>query len=202
MPEPLPQPKAPRLRPAGPIVSASQIGIWSEAQAGLAAVHRHAVEVRAWAAETVERERAQARIEGRAEGAEEAARLVAQTSARAGAHLAALESELPALVHGIVAEILGAFDPAERLARIVAQAVSRLRPEAEATLRVAPGDIEGLRTALQDLGADHIQIEADPALAPGECCLRSPIGSVELGVEAQLRALQAGLAPVAKGLST
>ena len=189
-------PPPPRLRPAGPIVRAFDLGIWSEAQAGLAASHRHAVETRAWARDLVERERARGHAEGRAAGAEEAARLLAETAARANAHLAGLERELPALVHGLVAEILGSFAPDERLARSVRQAVARLRPDAEATLRVAPGDVESVRAALADLDAGPIQIEADPALAPGESCLRSAVGSVELGIEAQLRALRVGLAAV------
>ena len=190
-------PAAPRLRPAGPVVSAAELGIWGEARAGLAAAHRHAVETRRWASTLVERERARGYAEGRAAGTEEAARLVAETSARAADHLAALERELPALVHGIVADILGGFEPGDLIARSVHHAVARLQPEAEVTLRVAPGEIEAVCHALGDLGGRLLQIEVDPALRPGECCLRSAVGSVELGVEAQLRALRAGLTAVA-----
>ncbi|MGF3025707.1 type III secretion system stator protein SctL [Methylobacterium aquaticum] len=199
------QPIAPRLRPTGPIVRAAEIGIWSDARAGLAASHRHAVETRAWARDLVERERARARAEGREAGEEEGARRVAETAARATAYLAALERELPALVHGLVAEILGAFEPGDALVRAVRQAVGRLRPDAEATLRVAPGDVETVRAGLDGIDAGAVRIEADPMLRPGECCLRSAVGSVELGIDAQLRALRAGLAaagtPAGEGMS-
>lgn len=188
------QPAAPRLRPAGPVVRAAEIGIWSEAQAGLAASHRHAVETRAFARDLVERERARAEAEGRAVGEEAAAARIAETAARAAAHLAALERELPALVHGLVAEVIGAFEPGDVLVGSVRQAIARLRPDAEASLRVAPGDLEAVRAGLADRDTGALRIEADPVLQPGECCLRSAIGSVELGVEAQLRALRAGLA--------
>lgn len=187
-------PAAPRLRPAGPIIPASEIGIWSEARAGLAAAHRHVVETRQWASDLIERERRRGFAEAHAAGAEQAARLVAETSARAAAHLAMLERDLPNLVHGIVADILGSVEPGDLLTRSIRHAVDRLRPEAEATLRVAAGDLETVRAALADLGAENLQIEADPALAPGECFLRSAIGNVELGIEAQLRALRTGLA--------
>ncbi|GJE73391.1 type III secretion system stator protein SctL [Methylorubrum podarium] len=187
------QPTTPRLRPAGPIVRAAEIGIWSEAQAGLAASHRHAVETRAFARDLVERERARAEAEGRAAGEAAAAARISETAARAAAHLAALERELPGLVHGLVAEILGDFEPGDRLVRSVRQAIARLRPDAEASLRVAPGDLETVRAGLADLDTGSLRIEADPVLQPGECCLRSAIGSVELGLEAQLRALRAGL---------
>lgn len=191
-------PVAPRLRPTGPIVPADEIEIWSEARAGLVAAHRHAVETRRWANDLVERERARGRAEGRAAGAEEAACLLAKTSARAAAHLAMLEQELPELVHGVVADILGNFEPGERIARSVRHAITRLQPEAEATLRIAPSEIEAVCVALGDLGGRGLQIEADPALAPGECSLRSAVGSVELGIEAQLRALRTGLADALK----
>lgn len=190
-------PVAPRLRPAGPIVPAAELAIWSDAGAGLAAVHRYAGETRRWASDLVAGERAKGHAEGRAAGAEEAARLLAETSARASEHLAALERELPALVHGIVADILGSFEPGDLIARSVRHAVARLQPEVEASLRVSPGDAEAVRGALGDLGGRALLIEADPSLAPGECCLRSAVGSVELGVEAQLRALRAGLSGAA-----
>lgn len=187
------QPPTPRLRPAGPVVRAAEIGIWSEAQAGLAASHRHAVETRAFARDLVERERARAEAEGRAVGEAAAAARITETAARAAAHLAALERELPDLVHGLVARILGDFEAGDRLVRSVRQAVARLRPDAEASLRIAPGDLETVRAGLADLDTGSLRVEADPVLQPGQCCLRSAIGSVELGLEAQLRALRAGL---------
>ncbi|GLS46081.1 type III secretion system stator protein SctL [Methylobacterium brachythecii] len=191
-------PPAPRLRPAGPIVAAADLAIWSEASAGLAAAHRHAIETRDWAQAHFEREHARGYQEGRAEGTEAAARCVAETSARASDHLAALERELPALVHGIVADMLGRLDADDLVVRSVRHALDKLRPDAAATLRVPPDQVETIRAALGDLGAHaELRIEADPSLAPGECCLRSAIGSVELGIEAQLRALKAGLSSAA-----
>jgi type III secretion protein L len=199
--ENLPAPTAPRLRPTGPIVPAAEVGIWSEARAGLAAVRQHALDTRDWANDLVAQERARGYAEGRAAGAEEAARLLAETAQRSTAHLAALERGLPDLVHGLVADILGRFEPGDLVARAVRHAVERLRPEAEAVLRCAPGDVEAMRDALGDAAASPLRIEPDPALAPGECCLRSAVGSVELGIEAQLRALRAGLATAAPGAS-
>ncbi|PIU07274.1 MAG: HrpE/YscL family type III secretion apparatus protein [Methylobacterium sp. CG08_land_8_20_14_0_20_71_15] len=197
MPEAHTPPAPPRLRPLGPIVRAADLGIWGEAGAALSAARRHADETRAWAEDLVDRERERGFAEGRAAGAEATARLLAETSARAAAHLARLERELPALVGGLVADILGQFEPGDALARSVAHAVGRLAPDAGASLRVAPGDLESVRAALGE--ASPVQVEADPAMRPGECCLRSPVGSVELGIEAQLRALRTGLAAAAEG---
>ncbi|KNY19780.1 type III secretion system stator protein SctL [Methylobacterium sp. ARG-1] len=187
-------PAAPRLRPTGPIVPAAETGIWNEARAGLAAAHRHVVETREWAQAHLERERARGYAEGREAGAEAAARLLADTAARAADHVAALEQDLPALVHDLVTEIVGTFEPGDRIGRAVRKAVAKLQPEAEAVLRVCPGEIEAVRGALAGLGDRAPQIEADPSLGPGESTLRSPIGSVEIGIAAQLRALRAGLA--------
>ncbi|MCJ2013127.1 type III secretion system stator protein SctL [Methylobacterium sp. J-076] len=192
-------PPAPRLRPTGPVVPAGETGLWGEAAQALAAARAHEAEVREWAREFLEQERARGHAEGRAAGAEEAARLVAETAARAADHLAALERDLPALVHGLVAGIVGAFEPGDRIARAVRHALDRLRPDAQAVLRVSPGEIEPVRAALEGPDGLPLRIEGDPSLAPGECTLRSAVGRVELGVEAQLRALRRGLLKVEDG---
>lgn len=186
-------PREPRLRPIGPVVPAAEATIWNEADAALAAARRHADEVNEWARDLLERERIRGHAEGHAAGAEEAARLFAETAARATAHIARLERELPTLVHDLVARIIGEFEPGERIARAVRHAVERLRPDAEAVLRIAPAESDAVQAALAGLGGSALRVEADPSLVPGECTLRSPLGRIELGVDAQLRALQKGL---------
>jgi len=186
-------PTPPRLRPDGPILKAAEVAIWGEAEAALAAARQHAAQAREWARDLLETERARGHAEGRAAGAEEAARLLAETATRATDYIAALERDLPTLVHDLVARILGEFEPGERIARVVGHAVERLRPDAQAVLRFAPGEADAVRKALEGLGGHALRIEPDPSLAPGECTLRSAVGRVELGVEAQLRALRDGL---------
>lgn len=188
-------PQAPRLVPTGPVVTAAEAAIWGEAEAALAAARRHEAQVRDWARDLLDRERERGHAEGYAAGAEAAARLVAETASRAADHIAALERDLPDLVHDLVARILGTFEPGDRIVRAIRHAVERLRPDAQAVLRFAPGEADLVRQALAGLGGHALRIEPDPSLAPGECSLRSAVGRVEIGVEAQLRALRQGLLP-------
>ena len=65
------------------------------------------------------------------------------------------------------------------------------------TLHVAPDMVDGVRADLDadiQSGMRHlITVEPDPKLDRGQCRLASEIGFVDLGIEAQLRAIHQGL---------
>lgn len=188
-------PSAPRLCPVGPIVRQEEFGIWSEAEAALKAAERHRERIRGWTLAAYQRERQRGRNEGLLIAREEAAGLIAATSARANSYLRQLEQDLPGLVLGMIENLLGQFDPGDLLARAVRNAVTKLQAGSELRLRVAPEHAGVLRGALADLGdgAPMFQIEIDPTLDAGQCVLWSEFGNVELGLEAQIRALRQGL---------
>jgi type III secretion protein L len=190
-------PVAPRLCPAGPIVRQEAFGIWSEAQAALDAAERHRKRMRSWTLSAYQRERQRGKDEGLLAGREEAARLVARTAARANSYLNQLERDLPTLVLEMIENLLGQLDPGDLLARAVRNAVIRLRTDGELRLRVAPEQAAVLRAALADIGdengASMTKIEIDPTLSAGQCVLWSELGNIELGLEAQIRALRQGL---------
>jgi type III secretion protein L len=191
------KPAAPKLRPLGPIVRAAEAGIWTDAAAAIEEAERHAERMQDWAQTTYERERERGYREGLTVGAEEAARLIAATAARTETYMRDLERDLPRLVLELVERILGSFDPGQVLSLAVSQAVDKLRTGAEIRVHVSPDLADRLRASLADLArgsdAPRVRVHADPALASGTCVLHSEFGNVELGIEAQLKALKEGI---------
>ncbi|WID99707.1 type III secretion system stator protein SctL (plasmid) [Bosea vestrisii] len=189
-------PASPALRPLGPLVRAEEVGLWNDAAEARAATERHVRRVRSWARTAYERERARGHAEGRAAGAEEASRLVAGATAEAARQKAVLERELPDLVMEIVRDLLGAFDPGEMLIRTVRHAIEQKYGGGEVRLRVAPVHADAL--AREFAGCDGqegrplVRVEADPALSARQCVLWSEFGNIDLGLDAQLRALRLG----------
>ena len=190
-------PVPPRLRPAGPVIRAHETGIWSEAASVIGEAQRYADRMKAWAQTAYERERQRGFAEGWSAGAEEASRLIAKTAARTELHLRELERDLPQLVLDVVERILGSFDPGEVLALAVEEALRDLRTGSEIRVHVSPDLADQVRASLADLrhgeGAALVRVHADSGLPSGACVLHGAFGSVELGIEAQLRALRAGL---------
>jgi type III secretion protein L len=188
----------PRLKPAGPVIRSEEAGLWSEAASALEAARLHVESTKSWVQSAYESEKKRGFEEGWSAGAQEAARLVAATAARTDLYARDLERNLPDLVLSVVERILGPFDPGELLSRAVTLAVGRLRTGAEIRVQVSPDRAEDLRRSLGDLnplnGALLVRVEADPGLTSGSCVLQSEFGNVELGIEAQMRALREGLA--------
>lgn len=186
----------PMLCPLGPLVRAEDVGLWGDAAEARAAAERHLQRVRAWARAAYQRERARGHAEGRAAGAEEAARLIAGAAAETARQKAALERELPQLVMEIVRDLLGAFDPGETLVRTVRHAIEQKYGGGEVRLHVAPAHADALAREFGGCdgqeGRPLVRIEADPALSAQQCVLWSEFGNIDLGLEAQLRALRLG----------
>ncbi|WP_415756023.1 FliH/SctL family protein [Pseudomonas sp. LT1P18] len=151
---------------------------------------------------------AQARAEGfesaRALGAEQAAELLGQTAAQVDAYLAGLESGLVELVLGVVREVLDDMDNAELLVRCTRKALLAFRQDQSLTLFVPLSEVETVRQHLQtqSVSSPSIGVEGDDQLATGQARLSSKIGSVELGLEAQLRNVRRSLLPFSEEISS
>lgn len=189
-------PAAPQLRPLGPLVRAEDFDLWQNAAEARAAAERHLRRVRSWARAAYERERARGHAEGFAAGAAEGAQLTAAMQAEVARRKATLERELPQLVMEIVRDLLGAFDPGELLIRAVRHAVEQKYGGTELRLRVSPVHADALAREFAACdgreGRPLLRIDSDPALSPRQCVLWSDFGNIDLGLDAQLRALRLG----------
>lgn len=190
-------PNTPHIRPLGPLVAASDLKIWQNAVEACAAAERHLARVRTWARGAYQKERARGHAEGVKAGTEEMAQLIAQAASELARRKAVLDQELSALVMDIVTDLLGAFDPGEMLVRTVRHTILQKYGGAELSLRVSPMDADALTREFAACdgqeGRPAVRIVPDPALLPHECVLWSEFGNINLGLDAQLRALRLGL---------
>jgi len=78
----------------------------------------------------------------------------------------------------------------ELLAAMARVALDRLSEASRVTIRVHPADLESLAAARHgDLAGDHVTLVADVRVGRGGCRLESECGTVEAGVDAQIREL-------------
>lgn len=190
-PEPL------RYRPRGRIVAAKEIEAWRTGKAYVEAAAREAERLKSDALGAYEDARKQGFEDGRKEGAEAAARLLAETKARADRHLAEADREIVDLALAVVRQVLGEFDIGQLTRNAVCHALAKQRQSQHLTLYVAPDMVEELRSDVDGLfepGVRHlVSVEPDARLDRGQCRLASDVGFVDLGIEAQLNAIQKGL---------
>lgn len=182
-------------RPAANVVRAAELRVWHDAAAMLADTKQQAADMHAASAAAFEAERRRGYDEGLERGAAEIAERVTATAAAADALLQQIERALPGLVCDAVGNLLGAFDLGDLLRPAIRHALGRLRLNAAVTIRVAPDGVAAVRAACDAPGgASGLHVQADPGLAPGRCLLESELGTVDLGIEAQLSILRSALA--------
>jgi type III secretion protein L len=172
----------PAFRRSGPVLKAEAVGQWRDAQRHLAEAEAHAGRLRAEADAAFAAERERGHAEGLAQAREEAASLVAATGLQIDRYLAGLDQTLADLVQDTIERILGRFDRRELLLQAVDHALDMVE-----VLRGRLAD-----PALADIGR-RITVESDPGLAADTCVMVTKYGHVELGIDAQLRALRDAL---------
>ncbi|MET2832526.1 type III secretion system stator protein SctL [Mesorhizobium shangrilense] len=189
-------PDAPQIRPMGPLIPANELEIWHSATQARDAAERYQQRVRSWVRAAYKRERAHGHTEGLNAGAEEMAGLIARAVSEVARRKAVLEQELPQLVMEILSDLLGAFDPGDLLVRAVRHAIERKYGDAEVCLHVCPTQVDMLARAFAGCdgreGRPRVRIDPDPTLSPQQCVLWSEYGNVDLGLDAQMRALRLG----------
>ncbi|WP_027155876.1 type III secretion system stator protein SctL [Mesorhizobium sp. WSM2561] len=195
-------PTAPQMRPIGPLIPASELEIWNSAAEARAGAERHQQRVRRWARAAYQRELARGHSEGFNAGAEEMAALIAEAVAEVARRKAVLEQELPQLVMEILSDLVGTFDPGELLVMAVRHAIERQYSGAEVCLHVCPMQADMLTREFAGCdgkdGRPRVRIEPDPMLSPQRCVLWSEYGNVDLGLDAQMRALRLGFGLLSK----
>ncbi|MGU3307672.1 type III secretion system stator protein SctL [Pseudomonas sp. M5A4_2d] len=184
-------------RPTARILRAEDAALWSDGFAFLQAAKAQAEQIKADSDQWLQAARAEGFESARQEGAEHVAQLLVHTQSQVQQYLSSLEASLADLALGIVREVLGDLDSADRVARCTRQALSAFRQDQALTLWVPPAEVDALRQRLTLEGL-AIAVAADEQLDAGQARLSSPAGSVELGVEAQLQTLRRSLLPFAE----
>lgn len=186
-----------RYRPRGRVIPAKDIEAWETGQAYLKAAAEEAEKLKQESRLAYEEAKRIGIEEGRKEGAAAAAKLLAETTVRADQHLARSDRQLIDLALAVVRRVLGDFDVGQLTRNAVRHALAKQRQEQHLTLYVAPDMVDSLRAdvdGLFDNAMRHlITVEPDSRLDQGQCRLASDVGFVDLGIEAQLRAIHQGL---------
>ncbi|MGI9434684.1 MAG: type III secretion system stator protein SctL [Geminicoccaceae bacterium] len=189
--------REPRFRPRGRIVRAEDVNAWENGLAFLKAARREAAGIRAEAALAREQEKVRGFEDGKKEGAEEIARLLAETCARADRFFTEADEQVVELAVAVVQRMFGDLDTRQLIGKAVQHALQQQRLDQHLTLYTSPDMVDELRETISasfDERQRHlITVEADVRLDFGACRLASPVGFVDLGPDAQLRALRRGL---------
>jgi len=187
-------------RPALRIIRAAQAQQWVDGYAFLQAAKDQAEAIRKDSADWLEQARAQGFESARQQGAEQISVLLAETSQQVDGWLAGLETSLADLALNIVREVLDEMDDAERVVRCTRKALSAFRQDQALTLFVPRQEVDAVRRRIkaEQVSLPTIAVESDDQLSAGQARLSSPVGSVELGLEAQLQNLRRTLIPFAE----
>lgn len=154
-------------RPTARILRADEAALWSDGFAFLQAAKAQAEQLRADSEQWLSSARAEGFESARQAGAEQVAQLLLATQAQVQHYLSSLETSLVDLALGIVREVLGELDTADRVVRSTRQALSAFRQDQALTLWVPPADVDALRQRLKLEGL-AIAVDADEQLSAGQ----------------------------------
>ncbi|NWA02259.1 FliH/SctL family protein [Pseudomonas gingeri] len=187
-------------RPNGRILPAAEADAWSEGFAFLQAARDEALAIRNDSQQWLAEARAEGFASAEREGAERAALLLQDTARQVEAYLGGLESALADLALNIAREVMDEMDAGERILRCTRKAMTAFRQDQALTLYVPRIHLDSVRQALaaEQMPTPGLTVEADDQLAAHQARLSSPVGSVELGLDAQLAGLRRGLLPQAE----
>ncbi|WP_268800038.1 type III secretion system stator protein SctL [Pseudomonas huanghezhanensis] len=191
-------------RPASRILRAEQADLWIDGYAFVRAARSEAQSIRDDSTQWLEQARQEGFEKARQQGAEEVSALLVETSLKVETWLAGLEASLADLALNIVREVLDDMDNAERVVSCTRKALTAFRQDQALTLFVPRLEVDAVRRRLKSEldSLPVLTVESDDQLQPGQARLSSPVGSVELGLEAQLSNLRRSLLPFAEEPST
>jgi flagellar assembly protein FliH len=109
-------------------------------------------------------------------------------------YFAAVESQVVKLALAIAARVLqreARMDPL-LLAGAVRVALEKVDEESETRLRVPMNEAELWSEEFEAAGDGAVRVVGDEGMARGECVLETSVGTVDLGVEAQLGEIERG----------
>jgi type III secretion protein L len=186
-------PGAPRLRAAdhARLVQAAQM---------LESAERQAADIVGRAEAVRDQARAQGLSEGRQVARQELLAAVMDMQAMLQKWVTQTEPQLVAMVLRCVREVVKATDPEVLVRGSITRALAEMNAAAEIKIKVHESQLVALRTQLEALVQEHdlrglVRLESSTALKPGDCIVESPLGTVDLRVDSQLKFVDQTLNP-------
>ncbi|MCG8291428.1 HrpE/YscL family type III secretion apparatus protein [Pseudomonas entomophila] len=165
------------------------------AEALLAQAREQALALAAEAREAYEEQRLQGWKAGMEEASVERAELIHQTLMQAQMYCEQLEERLADVVLQAVRRLIADYPMGERVAKATSDGLALLGDGTRVALHVHPQEVAAVRDGLERLvgSVRHVDVVASPSAQLGDCVLESEIGSIDVGIETQLKALRAAL---------
>lgn len=181
-----------RVRPLRRILSTEEASLYQSASGALATAQRETERLHAEALESAAAVRDQAEALGRQRGEAEAARLLADTAVRALAMLDSLRGAIAEAIADGIAQVIGTIDTNIAVAAAAAHAVAQLKDRVRIIVRVAPAQLNAVRSALAsypEIGA----VMEDASLDTDDCLIETASGFADAGLSTQLDILRDAL---------
>ncbi|VVM79510.1 hypothetical protein PS664_02209 [Pseudomonas fluorescens] len=125
--------------------------------------------------------------------------LASQLEKQGSQMIASMTPVVGRLALAVVVRLLGQHAPGRSLvADIAGQAIEEYQLQAPLRIRIAAVDYAALQARLQDEPSLAL-FQPDPAAAPGSCLIDHGIGQLDAGLDTQIVALKALLAPDKRG---
>jgi len=138
----------------------------------------------------------QARVDGRAEGRlevrQELLRAVTDMQATLQHWVLQTEPQLIDMVLRCVREVVKETNPDSLVRGSIGRALTEMSTATDIRIQVHESQLASLRSEIEALTEQYalegaIRIEGTPALKPGDCIVESPLGTVDLRIETQLK---------------
>ncbi len=187
-----------RIVPQGLLLRAADYAAILEAKEVLEAAAKEAESIVKQAQESAALERQKGYDDGLKSGQAQASQQMVETVAKSAEYIASFEQKLIHIIMDSLRSILGEMEPSERVTRVASKALTIMRDQKHVVLEVCPQEIDILRAGVKALiqdhpGVDFIEVKSQARMQPGDCILRTPIGTVETGIATQLAAIKAAL---------
>lgn len=186
-----------KFRPAGQVILAEDVPIWSEGKTYLNAAKEAYQQARQRADERIENEMNEGYAVGMQRGAKDVIDLLVRTQASVERYHAHLQMTLADLTIHVLKEVLDGLDASDAVAAAVRRALKTINLGSELVLKVAPDVIEAVRTklkpALQPGVTPRVILREDTTLTAKSCILITEFGSVDLSIDTQLSILAESL---------
>ena len=164
------------------------------------AVEGQAADIMGQAESVREQARQEGLMQGRAQAREELVATVGDMHGTLQRWVAQTEPQLVAMVMRCVREVIKGTDPQVLVAGSISRALAEMNAATEIRVKVHESQVADLRAQVDALVLQHdlrgaVRVEASPTLKPGDCIVESPLGTVDLRVESQLKFVDQTLNP-------
>lgn len=190
----------PSLAPGTQRLRAADHSLLMRASQTLESAERQASDIVGRAEAVRDQAQAEGLAAGRRAAREELLGAVSDMQATLQAWVMQTEPQLVAMVLRCVREVIKGTDPEVLVRGSIDRALAELNAASEIKIKVHESHVAELRTKTEAMVQQFdlrgvVRVEAAPALKPGDCIVESPLGTVDLRVESQLKFVDQTLNP-------